>query len=356
MLNNPSKILTDREYASALSSFQHQLSTELAQLLELPDEQAIDVRWAKAMGTLRAYALRPAKRVRPALLLLGWAMAARAPLDAVPEEARRFAAALELLHTFMLIHDDVADRALTRRGGPALHHLLADHGDDLAIVLGDHLYSRAIEVMLTSGAPRATQATRYMLGICRHTAAGQYLDLDLARLPLGEVSLFQTLKVAQLKTAKYGFVAPLVAGAMLGGGGDELLSSLERVGRAAGMAFQLRDDVLGLYGNDQLTGKDGGADFFEGKRTFPVIAAWTRASAEGRERLEALWQSPTTRSLETLAQGRAEVELRGGRAATERVIERMTRAARKSLEALPADHGVRDVLDGLLTQMVRRTS
>lgn len=250
-------------YASALVSFQKDLEHTLAELLELPDEQAIDVRWAKALSVLRGYALRPAKRVRPTLLVTGWVMASGAPLESVPEHVRSFAAALELLHTFMLIHDDVADRALTRRGEPALQHLLegGKHGDDLAVVLGDHLYSRAIEVMLTGGNRRSSEATRYMMAICRHTAAGQYLDLDVGRMPLREVTLFQTLKVAQLKTAKYGFVAPLVAGAMLGGGSDELLGQLERVGRLAGMAYQLRDDLLGLFGDDVIAGKDGGGDF-----------------------------------------------------------------------------------------------
>lgn len=334
------------------------LERTLEQLLELPDEQTVDPRWSRALVTLKAYSMRPAKRVRPTLLITGWAMAARASTHEVPQGVQAFAAALELLHTFMLIHDDVADRAVTRRGGPALHRMLGDDsgfGGDLAVVLGDHLYSRAVEVMLSSGAPRSAAATRYMMAICRHTAIGQYLDLDLSRAPLGEVTLFQTLKVAHLKTAKYGFVAPLVVGAMLGGGSDELLAGLERVGRAAGMAFQLRDDLLGLFGSDQVVGKDGGADYSEGKRTFPVIAAWTRASSDGRERLEALWQAEV-RGPSMLGAARDEIEAHGGRSATERVIDRMTRTARKNLEALPNDLGARDGLDALLTRMVRRTS
>lgn len=338
--------------------FHAELERTLEQLLELPDEQSVDPRWSKALVTLKAYSLRPAKRVRPTLLVTGWAMAARAPAHEVPRGVQAFAAALELLHTFMLIHDDVADRAMTRRGGLALHRMLGDDsasGGDLAVVLGDHLYSRAVEVMLSSGAPRAAAATRYMMAICRHTAIGQYLDLDLSRAPLGEVTLFQTLKVAHLKTAKYGFVAPLVVGAMLGSGSDELLAGLERVGRAAGMAFQLRDDLLGLFGSDTIAGKDSGADYSEGKRTFPVIAAWTRASSSGRERLEALWK-PQVRGPSALGLARDEIEAHGGRAATERVIERMTRTARKNLETLPNDHGARDGLDSMLTRMVRRSS
>jgi geranylgeranyl diphosphate synthase type I len=340
---------------AALASFQVELERVLAQVLVLPDEAAMDPRWSRAMVELRAYTLRPAKRVRPTLMVAGWAMASGGLGHGIPQGVQEFAAGLELLHTFMLIHDDVADRAATRRGGPSLHRVLSagKSGEDLAVVVGDHVYSRAVEVMLGSGLPHAAAATRYMMTICRHTAVGQYLDIDLARTPLAEVNLFQTLKVANLKTARYGFVAPLIAGAMLGGADKDLLEQLERVGRQVGMAFQLRDDLIGLFGDDAVAGKDGGGDFIEGKRTFPVVAAWTRADAQGRAQLEQLWDGDV-RDAKALALARNEVNRWGGREATQRVIERMTRSARRTLQALPSGSGARLVLDGLIARMVRR--
>lgn len=342
---------------AALASFQLELERSLAELLVLPDEVGMDPRWARAMVELRSYALRPAKRVRPTLLVTGWALASNELQRGVPEGVGAFAAGLELLHTFMLIHDDVADRAVTRRGGPALHRTLSDGrvGEDLAVVVGDYVYARAVEVMLSSGLPNAAAATRYMMGICRHTAVGQYLDLDLARTHLRDVTIFQTLKVANLKTARYGFVAPLVAGAMLGGAAQPLLDQLERVGRAAGLAFQLRDDLIGLFGDDAIAGKAGGGDFIEGKRTFPVVAAWTRADDAGRARLEQLWHGEA-RDAKALEAARAEVTRWGGRDATQRVIDRSTRAARRGLEQLPSGSGAREGLDGLMARMTRRAS
>ncbi len=343
---------------AALASFHLELEQTLASLLELEDEQSIDPRWSRALVELRAYALRPAKRVRPTLLVAGWALAVGGLQQGVPQGVREFAAALELLHTFMLVHDDVADRAATRRGGPTLHRVLSPGkvGDDLAVVLGDHLYARAVEGMLGSGLPAAAKATKYMMAICRHTAAGQYLDIDLSRAPLDEVNLFQTLKVAHLKTAKYGFVAPLVAGAMLGGASDALIEALDRVGRQVGMAFQLRDDLIGLFGDDKLAGKDGGGDFLEGKRTFPVIAAWTRADDAGRAQLEQLWRAPN-KTPAHLAQARQLVRQHGGIAATERVIARMTRGARRTLAALPTNGTAASaVLDALMAKLQRRAA
>lgn len=327
----------------------------LEELLNIADETGLDPLWGAAQQTVKAYALRPAKRVRPVLLLAGYALA-KGELR-VPPGLVQFAAGLELLHTFLLVHDDIADRATERRGGPALHLMLGagKAGEDLAVVAGDHLYSRALEAMLASGLPRAAEAVRYMLAICRHTAVGQHLDLELSRAPLPNVTLFQALKVANLKTAKYGFVAPLVCGAMLAGAEKSLVSALERVGRHAGVAFQLTDDLLGLFGDDRQIGKAGGGDYFEAKRTFPVLAAWTRADDAGRERLEALW-SLTHKDAAGLSAARAEVLRHGGKAATERAIARAHRRVSRSLELLPEAGGVRRLIEGFFTTLSRRTA
>jgi geranylgeranyl diphosphate synthase type I len=192
------------------------------------------------------------------------------------------------------------------------------------------------------------------MGVCRHTAAGQYLDLALAREPLSRVTVFQALRVAHLKTARYGFVAPLVAGSLLGGGATALQERLERVGRHLGLAFQLRDDLLGLFGDAARAGKDGGGDFSEGKRTFPVLAAWMRADGRGRRELEALWDAKGKGPAE-LAQARGLLEHWGGRVATERVIARATRNARKVMATLPAAGGVRVALETLADRLERRS-
>ncbi|MCP3103707.1 polyprenyl synthetase family protein [Myxococcus sp. K15C18031901] len=340
-----------------LKLVQTEVESSLQELFELPDEAGLDPHWARAVEQARAYALRPAKRVRPALVMAGHCLARGTPV--VPSELWRFAAGLELLHTFLLIHDDVADQAGLRRGGASLHRLLAPGrtGEDLAVVMGDHLFARALEAMLESGLPGVARVVRYYLAICRHTAAGQYLDLSLGQAPLAEVSLFQALRVASLKTARYGFCAPLVCGAMLGGGGDALRQALERVGRHVGMAYQLRDDLIGLFGDAAVAGKAVDGDFLQGKRTFPVLAAFARASSRGRAELEALWALPTAeKDAQALARARVLVEEFGGRAACERMVERASRTARRALQSLPNPNGVRDLLDALIVRLAHRAA
>ncbi|MBU8898768.1 polyprenyl synthetase family protein [Corallococcus sp. H22C18031201] len=340
-----------------LQRVQGQVESSLAELFELPDEVGLDERWTQAMARARAYALRPAKRLRPALVLAGYGMARGG--SGVPPGLWRFAAGLELLHTFLLIHDDVADQATTRRGGPALHQLLAAGraGEDLAMVLGDHLFARALEALLACGLPGVTDVARYYLAVCRHTAAGQFLDLEVSRAPLSEVTLFQSLRVAHLKTARYGFCAPLVCGAMLAGGGEALTEGLERVGRHVGLAYQLRDDLLGLFGDSGVAGKSCDSDFVQGKRTFPVLAAYTRASPEGRAELDALWSLPAAaKDAAALARARALVEFHGGRAAGERRVEQCSRAARRALRGLPNPQGMRERLDALIERLTYRAA
>jgi geranylgeranyl diphosphate synthase type I len=353
----PSPLPVPQPEQAWLQLVQRQLEVSLDELFELPDEASLDPRWTQAMELTRGYALRPAKRVRPALVMMGYGLA-RGTI-AVPAGLWRFAAGLELLHTFLLIHDDVADQAELRRGGRALHHLLAPGraGEDLAVVVGDHLFARSMEAMLSSGLRGAPRASQYYLGVCRHTAAGQYLDLELSRTPLAEVTLRQTLRVAHLKTARYGFSAPLVCGAMLAGAGEELCEGLERVGRYVGRAYQLRDDLIGLFGDTRVAGKAADGDFAQGKRTFPVLAAYKRAHAEARAELERLWSlPPEAKDAEALARARALVEEHGGRAACERAVDRASRVGRRALRALSENGGVRDLLDSLITRLAHRAA
>ena len=342
------------------------IEQRLAELLASREDEGAEPRWERALEEMRSFALRPGKRLRPVLVLLAHQLVAPTAPVASPA-LLQFAAGFELLHTFLLIHDDVADRATLRRGEPALHRRLAEGrvGEDLAVVVGDYLFARALEVMLGSGLPRAARAVEFYLGICRQTAVGQYLDLDLSRAPFGDVSLFQTLKVAYLKTARYGFVAPLVCGAMLGGASEHVLASLSRVGRHWGLAYQMQDDLMGLFGDAQLTGKAGDGDFAQRKRTFPAIAAYTRAPPAAREELARLWEPrlvveppaehgvEAERAAEELARARELVQRHGGRSATDRVIVRSLRAAHRALGTLPQNEAQRLIRD-LMTSLAER--
>jgi geranylgeranyl diphosphate synthase type I len=264
---------------------------------------------ARALGgLLRDYVGRPGKRVRPYLLLVGYDLAAlrddRAR-GARPSGVLTFAGALEVLHAFLLVHDDVADRAVTRRGELALHvqlrpppsPLLTEGdrqrlGNDLAVVSGDFLYTAALQLMLKAdGLPAARRmaALEEVLETCRATAEGQYDDIAYSGRPLAAVAPGDVLEVYERKTARYTFESPLVAGALLGGASEELLAALRRSASAAGMAFQLVDDLLGLFADEARTGKPALADLREAKKTWPLLEAYGQAEPSERAWLEELF-------------------------------------------------------------------
>lgn len=230
--------------------------------------------------------LRGGKRLRPAFAYWGWRAAGGVDNDAIVTAVT----SLELLQACALIHDDVMDGSDTRRGRPSVHRrFAAEHrsqqwlgspdafGMGAAILLGDLTLTWADEMLFGSGLPddalrRAKPAYDRMR---TELMAGQYLDLlEQAR---GGGSVERALQVARFKSAKYTVEGPLRLGAELAGGDADLLSKLSDYGLPLGEAFQLRDDLLGVFGDPEQTGKPAGDDLREGKRT--VLVALTIEAA-----------------------------------------------------------------------------
>jgi geranylgeranyl diphosphate synthase type I len=227
------------------------------------------------------------KRLRPAFCYWGWRGAGRPDTD----EAVRAAASLELLQACALVHDDVMDRSDTRRGKPSVHRRFASlhrgegwHGDpdafgeSAAILVGDLCLVWADQLLATSGMPiEALHRAKPMYDEMRvELMSGQYLDV--LEQALGGGSVERALRVARFKAAKYTIERPLHLGASLAGGTSELIRAYSAYGLPLGEAFQLRDDVLGVYGDPAETGKPAGDDLREGKRTALVAFALDAAT------------------------------------------------------------------------------
>ena len=227
------------------------------------------------------------KRLRPAFCWWGY----RGAGGADTEEALRAAAALEFLQACALIHDDVMDGSDTRRGMPSAHHRFAmlhrgsewlgspeAYGVGAAILLGDLCLSWADEVLLTSGVPadRLYAAKRVYDEMRTELMAGQYLDLlEQAR---GGGSVERAMRVVRYKSAKYTIERPLHMGAAMAGASPDIVAAYSGYGLPLGEAFQLRDDVLGVFGDPSETGKPAGDDLREGKRTILIATAMARAT------------------------------------------------------------------------------
>ena len=197
------------------------------------------------------------------------------------------ASSLELLHTFAIIHDDVMDRSPLRRGQPATHVALA-HGDahagiSAAILAGDLAFVLADELFCGAGfsGERFMAAFSWYNRMRTEVVAGQYLDIVAPRGPEPPETVLRT--IARLKSGGYTVEKPLLIGATLAGAAPETEAILSAFGATLGEAFQLRDDVLGAFGDTTVTGKDSDGDFREGKRTVLVSRALAKATETERE-------------------------------------------------------------------------
>jgi geranylgeranyl diphosphate synthase, type I len=248
------------------------------------------------VDALAAFVLGGGKRIRPTFAWWGWRGAGGEPdqrvLDAV--------SALEFLQACALIHDDIMDASDTRRGAPTVHVAFAKthrdrgwlgdadrFGAAAAILIGDLAMTWAEDMFAGAG------LTSDMLAAARdpwqamrsEVLAGQFLDV-LAQAE-GDETTLTALAVARMKTAAYTVERPLHLGAALAGADEHTMTEVRRFGADIGVAFQLRDDLLGMYGDTKATGKPAGDDLREGKRTLLVALGMQRADPAGVTALRA---------------------------------------------------------------------
>jgi geranylgeranyl diphosphate synthase type I len=315
--------------------------------------------------------LRGGKRLRAAFLYWGARGAGLPDSDALV----RLASAMELFQAAALLHDDVMDDSDTRRGMPAAHRALATRHSDRgwagdegrfglsgAVLAGNLCLTWTDEVYAGCGLPAAAlDRGRAVFDRMRtQLMAGQFLDVVESMRPWEGLADGERVeragRVIRFKSAKYTVEHPLLLGASVGGMAAAGCAALSRYGLDLGRAFQLRDDLLGVFGDPDETGKPAGDDLREGKRTVLLAHALAGSSREERDRVDELLGRPDL--------GAAEVdELRrviSGSGAVEVLEHEITRLADSAREALAAAPGVaadaREVLDALVTTATFRSA
>ncbi|MFD9335772.1 polyprenyl synthetase family protein [Streptomyces sp. NPDC060028] len=308
---------------------------------------------AEVVDELRRFVFAGGKRVRPLLCLLGWFAVAGPEASAglasggrtadVPAPVVGVAASLELFHAFALIHDDVMDDSSHRRGLPTVHHALAVRhaegrstaqarhvGAAAAVLVGDLALSWSDELIHAAGlTPGRLAAVLPLVDVMRtEVMAGQYLDIAASGHLSADVE--RALQVARYKTAKYTCERPLHIGATLAGAGPGLLEACTAFAVPLGEAFQLRDDVLGVFGDSALTGKSTLEDLRDGKNTVLLALALRRADTAQLHDLQTLVATP---ALDGEGAGRVREILvaTGALAETENMIRDRLEQARHAL-------------------------
>ncbi|MEU7722755.1 family 2 encapsulin nanocompartment cargo protein polyprenyl transferase [Streptomyces tibetensis] len=280
--------------------------------------------WEQADGT--AAEGSSGKAVRPALVL---AAAAAGGGSEARAGAARAAAAVELVHNFTLLHDDVVDRDTTRRRRPTAWTVF---GDTDAVLAGDALQALALRLLAQDPHPAAVAAAARLADCVIQLCAGQHADLALRRRAPGEVTLEEVLAMAEAKTGALLGTACAIGG-LYAGASEAEVAALDAFGREAGLAFQLIDDVIGMWGDPHPAGKPDGADLAARKKSLPVVAALASGHPAAAELTE-LYARPGERGdPEHIALA---VERAGGRDwAQSQAADRMARAMQQLARAVP---------------------
>jgi geranylgeranyl diphosphate synthase type I len=320
---------------AALKRFLEEKSAQLARVNPMGADTA---------NRLMEFSVR-GKMIRGCLVHLGWSLAGKGAAD---EQAVIAAgAAMELLHSGLLVHDDIMDRDLVRRGQPSIFRQYQEQaardgradpahvGQALGICAGDVAYFMAFELLSRAAPPGPVLGDVLALSARELSAVGIAQMQDVAwgasRAPVGTE---QILRMYTYKTGRYSFSLPLLTGALLAGGSQELRGRLETCGESLGLLFQLRDDELGLFGDEKEIGKPSASDLREGKKTILVSILMEEAAAADRRRLAGILGNPRSTH--------RDVEFVRGLAASEAVRVRMhaltrdlTARAEEAMRLLP---------------------
>lgn len=305
---------------------------------------------AAVVAAVRDLSMRGGKRLRPALAVTGF-RAANDTLDL--DMVFDAGVALELLQTYFLIHDDWMDQDEMRRGGPTVHAHLArqfrstQKGEHSAILAGDYAVALAtLALSRVEVAPRRSQAVLSCFAQMQLDAVlGQQIDL------MGKAKDIET--TYSLKTGSYTVRGPLRLGALLAGANTKLLVGLDRYAIPAGIAFQLRDDLIGVFGDSATTGKPQGSDIKAGKRTALLVLGLKRAKGPGLNALKAAYgnEKASDRQLERATEV---LEACGAARIVQARIDELSARARAAIDSAPIRDKGRELLEGALRALTQR--
>lgn len=319
----------------------------------------------ESLEHVKTMTLAGGKRLRPAFMFYGY-------LAAGGEDRERLlntAVAVELIHMFLLIHDDIIDRDALRHGEPTLHERYRawgkrylnlenpEHfGDSIALIVGDMLFALGNDIIFTSGFPEKNiyAALSRMQKIVSHTVVGQARDIYIEYK--GEATEAEILSMYEKKTARYTVEGPLHLGALLAGGTPELAAELSRYALPIGIAFQIQDDILGIYGDEERIGKPVGSDIREGKITLLVSHVFEHADRATKKELDQLLKKRQTLALADIERFRTIIRETGALAAAKELALRYIEDGKRALASMhtPIAPEAREFLEGVADYMAKR--
>ncbi|HNW40113.1 MAG TPA: polyprenyl synthetase family protein [Candidatus Omnitrophota bacterium] len=309
---------------------------------------------------IKEFICRDGKRVRPILFCIGYLGFSKK----MPSGLYRSALSLELLHDFMLVHDDIIDKSDQRRGKPSMHTLLKNtlgknkkikfNGEDLAIVVGDVMYAMALDAFLAiKEAPaRKEAALRKLFLAALYTGSGEFIELLLGTKPIEKVTRRDIYKIYDYKTANYTFSSPLTMGAILAGANGWQIKRLNDYGLLLGRAFQIKDDIIGTFGEVKDTGKSNLTDIQEAKRTLLIWYAYHHTSSQNRQIIKRIMENKITQKSQLLKM-RKIIKASGAIVYAQNQIQDLHRQALIQINSLGMDQRYKQALDDFSRKILK---
>jgi geranylgeranyl diphosphate synthase, type I len=309
---------------------------------------------------IKEFICRDGKRIRPILFCVGYLGFSKK----IPPGLYRSALSLELLHDFMLVHDDIIDKSDTRRGEPSMHALLNRYlrankkakfnGEDLTIVAGDVMYAMGLDAFLAveENMHRKEAALKKLISAVLYTGSGEFIELLLGIKPLKKVTREDIYKIYDYKTANYTFASPLTMGATLAGAKINQIKKLFSYGLLLGRAFQIKDDIIGTFGEEKNTGKSSLTDIKEAKRTLLIWYAFNHAGEKDRLIIKKIMESKSISKVNLLKMRKVIINT-GALAYAENQIKHLFLKARKQISGLSMDKRYKQALDNFSQKILK---
>ncbi len=317
-------------------------------ILECDDDEIKDV-----IEVLQEFTLNGGKRIRPVIMILGYNI-----FKDVDEEIVKASISIEMAQSFLLIHDDIMDESEMRRGKPSFHkyYELKTHNkklsENIAISAGDLIDTFSHEALLESNFNREDllKADYEFSRVIEDTGKGQILDI-YSSLNDGYVEE-KLLKLHYLKTARYTIEGPLMIGSYLAGNYD-YIDYIKSYGKNMGIAFQLYDDILGIFGDESKTGKSSKSDVNEGKKTLLIIRAYNESDENGKKFIEKCIKSGNINDGDFIKLKNI-IKETGSYEYSIRKIEEYTKKAKDELKHVKGNQDALNMIDYLSNYLIKR--
>ena len=343
-------------YKNQLNSLRERVNLKLEDYFKFKLDECDDQVIRNVIIKLKEFTMNGGKRVRPILMIMGYNL-----FSEINENIINASISIEMAQSFLLIHDDIMDQSDIRRGKPSFHRAVEKSlhldgagrmAENIAISAGDLIDTFSHEALLRSGFPieNLLDADFQFSKIIEDTGKGQILDIYSS---LEDVySEDRLLKLHFLKTARYTIQGPMLMGALLSGN-KKYLNEIEEFGKNAGIAFQLYDDMLGLFGDEKKTGKSIKSDVNEGKKTLLMIKAYESSDNITRKFIDKCLNSGDI-SDSDFEKLRKIVRDSGSLEYTKQKIDEYNTRASESIRQIDGNQDAAEMLNFLLEYLIKR--